>query len=70
MEKQSKGRDTDPIRGFHSALRSWEDLTDKAKGASSPIADKMKSYQTSTVGAALFAVQLEKSRDLRKETAP
>ena len=70
MEKQSKGRDTDPIRGFHSALRSWEDLTEKAKGASSPIADKMKSYQTSTVGAALFAVQLEKSRDLRKETAP
>ena len=62
MARTPRGRDTDAIRGYHAALRSWQDLQEKQKQNFACRGDKWQEYIDQTTGIVRLAVSLEKAR--------
>ncbi len=59
MKTYQNGRDADPIRGYHAAIRTWRDLQQKAERG--PGSVKMLDYLRSTRNVAIFSLAMEKS---------
>ncbi len=69
MAHSAKGRDMDPIRGYHSAIRSWRDLIGKKDDDIFGKDKRWAEFVKSTDGVARFSIKLEKCRAEHVEKA-